>query len=217
MLVKPKAIKYNVNDINHWEDKVVLEGLLIGILIGYIRKGEIRKIGDVVIKGKFLILISLLIQMSFLLLNTGLLDLNFNYYEVILILSYILILIAIAINWKIKYLPIIFVGSVLNLISFITNGLNIGITENTAQIAFSKEIYQLLSEGNIKLFKIIPDKRFFAGGFIPWNRMMLFPSAVSIGDIVIFIGVILVVQNLMINRSRFNRNSVTFSKNLFRK
>ena len=39
----------------------------------------------------------------------------------------------------------------------------------------------------------------------------------TIGDIVIFTGVILVVQTLMINRSRFSRNSVTFSKNLFKK
>jgi hypothetical protein len=43
---------------------MVLEGLLIGVLIGYIRKGELNRLGDVEIKGKLLILISLIIQMS---------------------------------------------------------------------------------------------------------------------------------------------------------
>jgi len=195
---------------------MVLEGLLIGVLIGYIRKGELNRLGDVEIKGKLLILISLIIQMSFLLLNTGLLDLKFNYYEMILIISYLFILGALVMNWKVKYIPVVFGGSILNLISFIYNGFNIGITNNAAKIAFSSEIFQLLSQGDIKLFKIIEDGKFYSGGFVPWNRMLVFPSVVSIGDIVIFIGIILVVQNLMISKSRFSRNTVTFSKDLFR-
>jgi hypothetical protein len=195
---------------------MVLEGLIIGILIGYIRKGELNRLGDISIKGKTFIIISLLIQMSFLLLNTGLLDLKFNYYEIVLIVSYIFILIALIMNWKIKYIPVVFIGALLNLISFIYNGFNIGITSNTAEIVFSSEIFQLLAQGDIKLFKIIQDSKFYLGGFIPWNRMLVFPSAVSIGDIVIFIGIIFSVQNLMIVRSRFNRNSVSFSKDLFR-
>jgi hypothetical protein len=119
-------------------------------------------------------------------------------------------------NWKVKYIPVVFGGSILNLISFIYNGFNIGITNNAAKIAFSSEIFQLLSQGDIKLFKIIEDGKFYSGGFVPWNRMLVFPSVVSIGDIVIFIGIILVVQNLMISKSRFSRNTVTFSKDLFR-
>ncbi|MBG0765854.1 MAG: DUF5317 family protein, partial [Tissierellales bacterium] len=178
--------------------------------------GELNRLGDVEIKGKLLILISLIIQMSFLLLNTGLLDLKFNYYEMILIISYLFILGALVMNWKVKYIPVVFGGSILNLISFIYNGFNIGITNNAAKIAFSSEIFQLLSQGDIKLFKIIEDGKFYSGGFVPWNRMLVFPSVVSIGDIVIFIGIILVVQNLMISKSRFSRNTVTFSKDLFR-
>jgi len=198
------------------EVKVVLEGLLIGILIGYMRKGELNRLGDVKIRGKIFVFLSLLIQMSFLLLNTGLLDLNFSYYEIVLAISYGFILISLLINWKIKYFPIIFVGSVLNFITFIYNGLVIGITENAAKLAFSEEIFQLISQGNIKLFEIINDNIFFAGAFIPWNRMLVLPSAVSIGDVVIFVGVIMTVQNLMINKIRFRRSNVTFSKGLFK-
>jgi len=199
-----------------WEVKVVLEGLIIGILIGYMRKGELKRLGDLKIRGKTFIFLSFIIQMSFLLLNTGLLDLDFSYYEIVLAISYGFILISLVINWKIKYVPIIFAGSVLNISTFIYNGFAIGITENAAKIAFSKEIFQLVSEGNIKLFKIIRDNNFFAGGFIPWNRMLVLPSAVSLGDVVIFVGVIMTVQNLMINKIRFRRSNVTFSKGLFK-
>lgn len=193
-----------------------LEGILIGILIGYIRKGRIKNIGNIEIKGKALILIAFIIQLSFLLLNTGLLDLKFEYYELILTLSYILIIISIFMNFNIKYMVVVVAGALINFITFIINDFQIGVTEEASKKVFSQEIFYLLKEGNIRLFNIIPEGSFYKGGFIPWNRMLVFPSLVSIGDILIFIGVILIVQNIMVDRRMMNRRSVKLSKDLFR-
>jgi hypothetical protein len=193
-----------------------LEGIVIGILIGYIRKGSLKNIGNIEIRGKGLIILALFMQLSFLMLNTGLLDLDFNYYEHILTISYVLILISLFLNWNIKFIPVVIAGGLINFITYILNGWNIGVTENAAKTVFTDEILQLLQEGNIKLFKLIPEESFFKGGFIPWNRMMVFPSTVSIGDIIIFIGIILIVQNIMIDRRMLSRKNIKLSKDLFR-
>jgi len=192
------------------------EGIIIGILIGYIRKGSLENIGNIEIKGKGLIILALFMQLSFLLLNTGLLYLDFNYYEHILTLSYILIFISLFLNWNIKFTPFIIVGGIINFVNYILNGWNIGVIENAAKTVFTDEVLQLLQEGNIKLFKLIPEENYLKGGFMPWNRMMIFPSTISIGDIIIFIGVILVVQNIMIDKRMISRKNIKFSKDLFR-
>ncbi len=193
-----------------------LEGILIGILIGFIRRGSLKNIGNIEIKGKGLIIAAFIIQLSFLLLNTGLLDLDFDYYELILTGSYILILISLFLNFNIKFVPIVIIGGILNFLSYILNDWNVGLTEAASKTVFSQEIFQLLNNGNITLFKLIPEESFYKGGFIPWNRMLIFPSAVSIGDIIIFVGLILIVQNIMVDKRMMSRKNIKFSKDLFR-
>jgi len=193
-----------------------LEGILIGILIGFIRRGSLKNIGNIEIKGKGLIIAAFIIQLSFLLLNTGLLDLDFDYYELILTGSYILILISLFLNFNIKFVPIVIIGGILNFLSYILNNWNVGLTEAASKTVFSQEIFQLLNNGNITLFKLIPEESFYKGGFIPWNRMLIFPSAVSIGDIIIFVGLILIVQNIMVDKRMMSRKNIKFSKDLFR-
>jgi len=193
-----------------------LEGILIGILIGFIRRGSLKNIGNIEIKGKGLIIAAFIIQLSFLLLNTGLLDLDFDYYELILTGSYILILISLFLNFNIKFVPIVIIGGILNFLSYILNDWNVGLTEAASKTVFSQEMFQLLNNGNITLFKLIPEESFYKGGFIPWNRMLIFPSAVSIGDIIIFVGLILIVQNIMVDKRMMSRKNIKFSKDLFR-
>ena len=193
-----------------------LEGILIGILIGFIRRGSLKNIGNIEIKGKGLIIAAFIIQLSFLLLNTGLLDLDFDYYELILTGSYILILISLFLNFNIKFVPIVIIGGILNFLSYILNNWNVGLTEAASKTVFSQEMFQLLNNGNITLFKLIPEESFYKGGFIPWNRMLIFPSAVSIGDIIIFVGLILIVQNIMVDKRMMSRKNIKFSKDLFR-
>lgn len=95
-----------------------LEALILGILVGYIRRGKISRLSYVNFSFKPLIYISALLYLGIIIVNLGLYDYESFLYSAFLIGSMILTGLFLIANLSIKYMFIPLVGLGLNLLSF---------------------------------------------------------------------------------------------------
>lgn len=190
--------------------------VIIGLIIGKVGRGKIERIGYVNIKLPFLIVLSFLMQTSIFMLNVGLVTINDSLLDVLFVSSYILIILAILANIRIRYMVIVLTGAVFNFIMVILNGLRIGLTLENAEKVYSSEIIQLLESESVRFFKLIPQDKYLMGGFLPANKFFVYPSVATLGDVLIFAGIILIIQQIMTDKHIRKGINFNYSKGLFR-
>ncbi|MBV1759332.1 MAG: DUF5317 domain-containing protein [Dethiosulfatibacter sp.] len=193
-----------------------LYAVIIGLIIGKLRKGKLEKIGYLTIQYPLLIIAGVLFQFFVFVLNIGLSDLGNNTRDGILIVSYILIMAGILSNKSIKFMFLFFVGVVYNFIILILNGIKVGITSTAAEKAFSAEIFELIRTGNVRYFTIIPESKFYMGAFISFEGIFVYPIVLTIGDIILFFATVVFIQYAMTDKSIRKGSNVRYSRNLFR-
>ena len=190
--------------------------VIIGLIIGKVGRGKIERIGYENVRFPFLIVLSFLIQVSIFMLNVGLVTINDSLLDMLLVSSYASIILAILANLRIRYMVIVLTGAVFNFIMVILNGLRIGITLENAQKVYSSEIVQLLKADNVRFFKLIPQEKSIMGGIIPFNKFFVYPSVATLGDLLIFAGIILIIQQIMTDKNIRKGRNFGYSKGLFR-
>lgn len=190
--------------------------VVIGLIIGKVGRGKIERIGYVNIRFPFLIILSFLIQVSIFMLNVGLVTINDRVLDVILVSSYGLVILAMLTNLRIRYMVIVLTGAVFNFIMVILNGLRIGLTLENAQKVYSSEIVQLLKSESVRFFKLIPQEKSIMGGIVPFNKFFVYPSVATLGDLLIFAGIILIIQQIMTDKNIRKGRNFGYSKGLFR-
>jgi hypothetical protein len=190
--------------------------VLIGLLIGRLRKGKFEKIGYLRIKYPLLIVSGIIIQISIFILKLGLTDIQSIIPDILLVASYIVLLVGMILNVSISYMYLVLTGAALNFIMMSLNGFRTGITLNAAKAVYSQEIIELLISGNIRYFTIISEDKFYMGGFIPLSRIFLYPAIMTIGDVILYIGMILMIQKIMTDRNIRKGKNIRYSRDLFR-
>lgn len=190
-----------------------IEAIFIGMIIGLLRRGKIFRLGYVNFNMKPLIFISALLYLIIVVMNLGLMDYNSNLYTIFLTLSYILVIIFLITNIAIKFMFIPLIGLALNLAVLFANRFKFPLSADHVAKIYGAEMAELLINGKIKFF--IPDigsKLSFLGNIINIGDLLI----VSIGDIIISIGIILVVQDIIADKFIQHKSKITFSKDIFR-
>jgi hypothetical protein len=149
-------------------------------------------------------------------LKLGLTDIQSIIPDILLVASYIVLLVGMILNVSISYMYLVLTGAALNFIMMILNGFRTGITLNAAKAVYSQEIIELLISGNIRYFTIISEDKFYMGGFIPLSRIFLYPAIMTIGDVILYIGMILMIQKIMTDRNIRKGKNIRYSRDLFR-
>lgn len=194
---------------------MIIEAFLIGIIIGYIRRGSLSKFKYMEFKLSFLILLAVLCHLAITVMNLGLIEFKTNYYVIALTAAYILTILVLTINLNYRYVIIIWLGSILNLISFLANGFKFAINPTHVNTVFGTEMYDLLMSGKIKFFIPLEEaKLWFLGNIIYINKPFLGSVILSIGDIIIAIGIIFFVQSIMKDKSLISRRKLEFKKGI---
>lgn len=193
-----------------------LYAIVIGLIIGKLRRGKLEKIGYLTIQYPLLIMAGVLFQFFVFILNIGLSDLGHNINDGILILSYILIMAGILSNKSIKFMYLFFVGTLYNFVILILNGVKVGITESTATKAFSLEIVELIAAGHVRYFTIIPESRFYMGAFLTFEGIFIYPIVLTIGDIILFFTTVVFIQYAMTDKNIRKGTTVRYSRKLFK-
>lgn len=193
-----------------------IEAIIIGIIIGFFRKGKINRLSYIDFNMPILAYLSAFFYIGIIIMNLGLLDLSSFLYSIFLLVSYILIGLFIIANISKKYMFIPLIGFFLNFISFIFNGFKFPISSDAALLVYGSEIHNLLVEGKIKYF--IPAENStlsFLGIIFPINKFFSI-TILSIGDILISFGIILIVQSIISDKRIKSKNKITLSKDLFK-
>jgi len=193
-----------------------LYGILIGLIIGKIRKGKFEKFGYLTIEYPALVIVGLLMQIMVFMLNLGLSDLGETITKGILISSYGFLIFAIFLNRRIRFLVIVFLGTLFNFVAMAMNDFSVGVTMKAAEKAFDPDIVDLIVSGHVKYFTIIPESQFYRGAFLACRQWSLYPTVITLGDLIIALGMILVIQNIMTDKSIRKGTNIRYSKKLFR-
>lgn len=186
-----------------------IEAILIGIILGRFRSGNLSALEKINFKGLIFIVVMLILDiiLRFFLSTSPLIlaDTLFIYYPTFSLGIYVATIIVLELNKHIKYMRLIEGGFVLNFLPMALNGGKMPVLESAlVQIGKIQEAeimkrglmlgHQLIDEST--RFKILSD-------FIPLN--IFIPKVISIGDIVIALGIILFISHYMTKGRRINK------------
>ncbi|HCS10133.1 MAG TPA: hypothetical protein DIV40_01630 [Clostridiales bacterium] len=189
------------------------EALILGIVIGYIRRGKISRLSYVNFSFRFLIYISALFYLGIIVINLGLYDYESFLYSTFLIGSMVLTGLFLIANTSIKYMFIPLTGLALNLLSFLANKFKFPLSPDAAAQIYGAEAAELLNTGKLLFYTSSETATLsFLGSIIPIGNWFV----VSIGDIIAALGVVLIVQCIMADKFIQTRSKITFSKDIFR-
>jgi len=168
-----------------------IEALIIGLIIGVITKGRISNLFSLNIRGWYLIVVGALIQYLPVVLKSFEIQLfDYNYFTLI---GNAILLFAIFINIEIKGIFIILIGGILNLFGFVVNGFKMPIIESLA----SEKFVQLIISNDIVNYKLISEisswENYF-GKIIALPDIYPLHKALSFGDLVITIGLMVLIS-----------------------
>lgn len=189
------------------------EALIIGLIIGFIKKGKISRLAYVHFSLKPLIYISAILYLAIIIMNLGLFNYSSSLYSVFLLLIYIFTGLFLIANISMKFMAIPLVGLGLNVLTFLANGFKFPLSLEATAKLYGTEIYELLNSGKILFFTPAEGASLsFLGNIITIGNWII----VSVGDIISAIGVILIIQAIISDKFIQNRSRITFSKNIFK-
>ncbi|MCT4542033.1 MAG: DUF5317 domain-containing protein [Vallitalea sp.] len=172
---------------------MIVEGIVIAIIIGYIRKGRFINFENLQIKLWYLIIFSQLLQIIAIRLNGTIINLNQNYFYNVHILSYIILLIPLIINYKLLSMKLLCIGTILNLIP-------IALNNGQMPVFVPKGLQCSLDLGHT--FGNTMTKAYLLTDIIPIMRPYPLPKIISIGDIFLFMGIFLLIQQGMLKNKK---------------
>ena len=197
---------------------MIIEAIIIGIIIGTVRKGKLSRLEYLKINLSPLIILSLISYVSIIVMNLGSLDFNSSLYNVFLILTYALIIIVLTFNLDKKFMFLPLIGVMMNFICMCVNSFKIPVKSDIILKLYGEETSNLLLANKIKFFIPAEGANLNAlGKLFSISDYYLYDVILSIGDIIIFVGIILIIQELMTDKYLKTRDSITLSKSLYKK
>ena len=189
------------------------EALILGIVIGYLRKGKLSRLSYVNFSYRPLIFISAILYLGIIVVNLGLYDYDSFLYSGLLMGTMISAGLFMTANLSIKFMFIPLIGLLLNLLSFLVNKFKFPLLPEAAAQIYGTEMAELLVNGKLLFFTSSETASLsFLGNVITIGSWLV----VSIGDIIAALGVVFAVQSIMSDKFIQNRSRITFSKDIFR-
>jgi len=159
-----------------------------------------------------LILLSCLIQVGLIFLGARKVKFVLDYSSYAVIFSYLVLLLAIWYNKKLKGMNFITLGIVFNFIVIVANGGHMPVLLDGLYKAGLDNFALILKEGTYVTHTLITEKTLFRflADVIPLPPPFPDPSVVSVGDFLMFYGVFRLIQDAMFKKER---NSEVTSQN----
>lgn len=175
-----------------------VEAVILGLAIGIARKGRISNLASIRIRGWFMILFAIILQL--MLFFKDALPIIGKYSRNIYIASAILILLTIIFNLNKKGMWLILIGALLNFIVMMLNGFQMPIHFEGLRLAGLEKMIEGIKAGDIINYMALENinnwTRYLAK-FIVIPKPYPLAKVISIGDIVMSLGIILFIQGEM--------------------
>ena len=178
--------------------------IIISIIIGLLRNGKLSSLSQISLKRIELIVLACLIQAGLIFLEPKRVKFVLDYSSYMLILSYIVLLLAVWYNKKIKGIKIIALGIIFNFIVIVVNGGHMPVLLSSLYKAGLDDFALVLKEGTYVTHTLITEKTLFKflADVIPLSPPFPDPSVVSVGDFLMFYGVFSLIQNAMVKKEQ---------------
>lgn len=176
--------------------------IIISIIIGLLRNGKLSSLSQISLKRIELIVLACLIQAGLIFLEPKKVKFVLDYSSYMLIFSYIVLLLAVWYNKKIKGIKIITLGIIFNFIVIVVNGGHMPVLLISLYKAGLNDFALVLKEGTYVTHTLITEKTLFRflADVIPLSPPFPDPSVVSVGDFLMFYGVFSLIQNAMVKK-----------------
>ena len=174
--------------------------IIISIIIGLFRNGKLSSLSQISLRRVELIVLACLIQGGLIFLGSKKVKFVLDYSSYMIIFSYIVLLLAVWYNEKLKEMKIIALGIVFNIIVIVANGGHMPVLLSSLYKAGLNDFALVLKEGTYVTHTLITEKTLFGflADVIPLSPPFPDPSVVSVGDFLIFYGVFSLIQNAMV-------------------
>jgi len=177
---------------------VFVEAVLVGIIIGLLRKGRIGSLGDMQFKGLWIVILAFIIQISPLFLaRAGAFTEQLIYFP---FTGMCLMVVVLFLNLDKSGIWFIIPGAILNLIAVGLNEFRMPIDFNGLEYAGLTGVIETITDGSlINLVNV--DQAFgmtgYLGKFIALPSIYPFAKVLSMGDILLTVGIVILVQGEM--------------------
>jgi len=179
--------------------------IIISIIIGLLRKGRLSSLSEISLEKIELIVLACLIQGGIIFLGSKKIKFILDYSSYMIIFSYIVLLLAVWYNKKVKGIKVIALGIIFNFIVIAANGGQMPVLLSSLYKVGLNDFALVLKEGIYVTHTLITEKTLFGflADVIPLPSPFPDPSVVSTGDFLMFYGVFSLIQNAMLK----NQNS----------
>jgi len=178
--------------------------IIISIIIGLLRNGKLSSLSQISLKRIELIVIACLIQGGLIFLGLKKVKFVLDYSSYMIIFSYIVLLLAVWYNKKLKGINFIALGIIFNFIVIVANGGHMPVLLSSLYKAGLNDFALILKEGTYVTHTLITEKTLFKflADVIPLPPPFPDPSVVSVGDFLLFYGVFSLIQNAMVKKEQ---------------
>jgi len=179
--------------------------IIISIIIGLLRNGKLSSLSQISLMRIELIVLACLIQGGIIFLGSKKIKFILDYSAYMIIFSYVMLLLAVWHNKKLKGMKIISLGIVFNFIVIVANGGHMPVLLSGLYKAGLNDFALVLKEGSYVTHTLITETTLFRflADVIPLSPPFPDPSVVSAGDFLMFYGVFSLIQNAMLKKEQF--------------
>lgn len=178
---------------------MLIESIVIGIAVGYFRRGKLSRLANLHLKAPYLLFLAVIIES---ILNYSLINHNDiilpGYSFLAIMIQYLLVFVFICLNLDRPYIQLIGIGILLNFIVIAANYGSMPVSAQILDLASPTKKMGLLREGKFYSYKLIEP------GVLLWflgdTIRISFPlrQFISLGDIILSAGVLMLIQQSMV-------------------
>ncbi|WBL14557.1 DUF5317 domain-containing protein [Sutcliffiella sp. NC1] len=191
---------------------MVYDGILVGIIVALLRGGNFSKFAELKFKYALIFPILLIVQITIFAIQNKF-ELVGNYSNITFMLIYVIGIYLLWLNREHRGFNLILVGVVLNFIVMAVNGGRMPVSIEASQMLDPYFVEALTNSLYGKHEAITEATRLaFLGDIIPLQAPYPKEQVISIGDVIMNIGVFIFIQYVMVE-SRKNANKVSSSTN----
>jgi len=174
--------------------------ITFAIIVGLLRGGEIERLSNISIKGFYLFVFALILRGSLFFVGLLKISIFFEYANIILIISYLVLIYVSLKNLRLPGFKYITMGVLLNGFVIIVNGGKMPVIINKQIAQYADAVTNLSEQGKNLIYSINNSNALFVflGDVLPLPSPFPESSILSVGDILIFAGLFILIQKAII-------------------
>lgn len=190
---------------------MIFEGLLLGVIIGKLRRGKLENLGKFMFKSSFLLVFSLILQIATSILIALGNQIAIQNKMILYIVSYIMLFIVLFLNLGRQSVWLILTGAIANFAAIVLNGGSMPIDVALLEKMGFENMLESFKMGAMPNYINISDAYSFTaylGKIFATPAFYPFKQVFTIGDILISLGLLILTQSIM-QTGRHNHSAKT--------